>query len=240
MATASPTAAPAYRLDLTILAPGQIFVRGRGLDAELGGSLTIGGTTAQPIPAGQFDLIRGRLDILQQRFELDEGRISLLGDFSPYLRLVAATEAPDGTEVRIVLDGEVQNLQVTFDSSPQLPQDEVLARLLFGRDIQSISPLQAVQLAAAISTLAGGGPGLIDQFRTGLGLDDFDVTSTEGGGTAVRLGRYLSENVYTDVTVGTEGTEASINLDLTDDLTVRGAVSAEGGTTLGIYFERDY
>ncbi|WP_018304817.1 translocation/assembly module TamB domain-containing protein [Wenxinia marina] len=231
---------PGYRLDVTIDAPGQIFVRGRGLDAELGGSLTLQGTTNDIIPAGQFDLIRGRLDILQQRFELDEGSITLLGDFSPALRLVAQTEAPDGTEVRIILEGEVSDLQVTFESSPQFPQDEVLARLLFGRDVSSLSPLQAVQLAAAVSTLVSGNEGVLDRFRSGLGLDDLDVTTDESGGLAVRAGRYLSENVYTDVTVGEGGTELSINLDLTEDLTVRGAVSSEGESSLGIFFERDY
>ncbi|MFN4058963.1 MAG: translocation/assembly module TamB domain-containing protein, partial [Roseinatronobacter sp.] len=51
-------------LDLTLEAPSRIFVRGRGLDAELGGSLRLTGTTSDIIPIGQFGLIRGRLDLL--------------------------------------------------------------------------------------------------------------------------------------------------------------------------------
>ncbi|SHI58604.1 translocation/assembly module TamB domain-containing protein [Wenxinia saemankumensis] len=231
---------PGYALDVTVSAPNQIFVRGRGLDAELGGSITIGGTTNEIIPQGQFELVRGRLDILSQRFVLDEGIVSIAGDFDPYLRFVAVTEAEDGTEVRIILDGPASDLSVTFDSSPQLPQDEVLARLLFGRDLLSISPLQAVQLAAAVSTLTGGGPSVLDRFRDGLGLDDLDIATDDEGGVAVRAGRYLSENVYTDVQVGESGAEATINLDLTEDITVRGGVSSEGESSLGIFFERDY
>ena len=233
---------PAYPIDITINAPARIFVRGRGLDAELGGSLTLTGTTANVIPQGQFDLIRGRLSILQQRFDLTEGYAALQGGFIPFIRLVATTTAATGTLINIVIEGPANEPVVTFTSNPELPQDEILAQLIFGRDLSSISPLQAVQLAAAVGTLAGrGGTGLIDTFRQGLGLDDFDITSDAQGNAAVRAGKYLSENVYTDLTVGALGTaNVTINLDINQNLTARGSVGSDGDTRLGIFFERDY
>ncbi len=228
-------------LDILVNAPSRIFIRGRGLDAELGGQLRITGDTNQIIPIGQFELIRGRIDILQQRFQLDEGGAFLQGSFDPFVRLVASTEARDGTEVRIIVDGPATAPEVRFESSPDLPQDEVLARLIFGRDLSSISPVQAVQLAAAVSTLAGNSSGgLLDSFRQNTGLDDFDITTDEDGNAAVRAGAYISENVYTDVTVGTENTEINLNLDLTDDITVTGSTGTNGDTSIGIFFERDY
>ncbi|MBM1221506.1 translocation/assembly module TamB domain-containing protein [Ponticoccus sp. SC2-23] len=231
----------ALGLDIVVNAPNQIFVRGRGLDAELGGQLQIGGTTERPIPSGQLSLVRGRLDVLQQRFTLDEGSATLSGEFTPILRLVASTEARDGTLVTIILEGPADNPEITFRSSPDLPQDEVLARLIFGRNLTEITPLQAVQLASAAATLAGrGGGGLVGNFRDQLGLDDLDVTSDEEGNVAVRAGAYIGENVYTDVTVGAERTEVDLNLDLTDDITVTGGANSDGETSLGIFFERDY
>lgn len=240
--TQSGTSGTAFPLDITVNAPSRIFIRGRGLDAELGGSLSLGGTTANIVPVGQFSLIRGRLDILQQRFELAEGVASLQGDFSPYIRLVAETKARTGTQIRIIVEGPADAPEVSFESTPQLPQDEVLAQLIFGRNLSEISPLQAVQLAAAVGTLAGrGGGGLIDGFRQELGLDDFDVTTDEDGNAAVRAGAYLSENVYTDVTINSEGeTEINLNLDITDEITAKGTVDADGETSIGIFFERDY
>lgn len=231
-----------FPLDVTVNAPSRIFIRGRGLDAELGGRLTLGGTTANIVPVGQFSLIRGRIDILQQRFELAEGVASLQGDFSPYIRLVAETEARTGTQIRIIVEGPADAPEVSFESTPQLPQDEVLSQLIFGRNLSEISPLQAVQLAAAVGTLAGrGGGGLIDNFRQDLGLDDFDVTTDEDGNAAVRAGAYLSENVYTDVTINSEGeTEINLNLDITSEITAKGTVDADGETSIGIFFERDY
>ncbi len=236
---ASGTARP-FALDLTLNAPGRVFVRGRGLDAELGGRLHIGGTTAQVVPSGAFELIRGRLDILQQRFVLSEGRADLQGSFVPTLDLRADTGSRNGTAISIIVQGPATAPEITFTSSPELPQDEVLAQLLFGRDLASITPLQAVQLAAAVGTLAGrGGGGLIAGIRTELGVDDFDVVTGDDGSAALRIGKYVADNVYTDVTIGAE-TEVNINLDLTRDVTVTGTVSSAGETSLGIYFERDY
>ncbi|MDR9427434.1 MAG: translocation/assembly module TamB domain-containing protein [Salibaculum sp.] len=231
-----------YPLDLQIDAPARIFVRGRGLDAELGGALRLTGTTAAVRPIGRFELLRGRLDILGQRFDLTEGYAELQGDFTPYLRLVARTEARSGTDVSIIIEGPADNPEVRFESSPELPQDEVLAQLLFGRDLSAISPLQAVQLASAVATLSGrGGGGALEGLREGLDLDDFDITTDEDGNAAVRAGKYISENVYTDITVGADGTSGvNLNLDVTDDVTARGSFGSEGESSLGIFYERDY
>ncbi len=229
-----------FALDLLVAAPARIFIRGRGLDAELGGELRLGGTTGRVVPAGQFSLLRGRLSILGQRFDLTEGVATLQGDFTPFLRLVAQTRARTGTTVRVILEGPADDLDLRLESVPELPEDEVLAQLVFGRDLSSITPFQAVQLAAAVAELSGRGGGLVDDLRAGAGLADLDLTVDESGNAALRLGQYIGETVYTDVEVSAEATTATINLDLTPDLTVRAGVSSEGESSLGLYYERDY
>jgi translocation and assembly module TamB len=227
-------------LDVLVSAPARIFIRGRGLDAELGGEVLLTGTTGRIVPAGQFSLLRGRLSILGQRFDLTEGSATLQGDFTPFLRLVAQTQARTGTTVRVILEGPADDLDLRLESSPELPEDEVLAQLIFGRDLSAITPLQAVQLAAAVAELAGRGGGLVEDLRAGAGFADLDITTDASGNAALRLGQYLTENVYTDVLVGTDESTVTINLDLTPDLTVRAGVSSAGETSLGLYFERDY
>ena len=200
----------------------------------------MGGTTAEIIPSGEFELIRGRLDILGQRLTLDEGRATLQGDFDPEVRLVANAESGD-TLISIIVEGPASAPDILFTSEPSLPEDEIVARLLFDRGIDNLSPLQAAQLAGAVATLAGGSNvGLVSRLRQNIGLDDLDVTGDGEGGTSVRAGKYISENIYTDVTVGSEGTSVSINLDLTPSVTVRGTAEAEGGSGIGVFFERDY
>ena len=229
------------RLDLTLDAPGRVFVRGRGLDAEMGGSLRLSGTTQDIIPSGGFSLIRGRLDLLGNRFTLTEGTASMVGSFMPYVRLVATTDS-DGVTTNIILEGEATEPTIRFTSSPELPQDEVLARLIFRRSLTNLSPFQAAQLAMSVATLTGyGDNSFISRTRRALGLDDLDITTENDGTTAVRAGRYIGERVYSDVTVDSEGRgEVSINLDLTRSVTLRARTSTEGRTGLGVFFERDY
>lgn len=230
-----------FPLDIRIDAPNQIFLRGRGLDAELGGQLRIQGTSDDVVPVGQFNLIRGRLDILGKRLDLEEGSVTLQGEFDPFVRLVATSRADDVT-VRIVVEGAASDPQIRFESQPDLPEDEVLARLLFGRGIENISAFQAAQLAAAVATLSGrGGDGIVGKLRSNFGLDDFDVATDEEGGTAVRAGKYLSDNIYTNIVIGSEGTtELQLNLDLTPSVTVTGRTTNDGDTGVGVYYERDY
>ncbi|MES2665657.1 MAG: translocation/assembly module TamB domain-containing protein [Pseudomonadota bacterium] len=228
-------------LDLTISAPQRVFIRGRGLDAELGGEVRLTGTTAAIVPSGGFDLIRGRLDILGKRLDLTEASLQLQGDFVPYITVAAASTSDDVTSY-VRIEGPASDPEVTFTSSPELPQEEVLARLLFGRGLETISALQAAQLANAVATLAGrGGEGLIGKLRKGFGLDDLDVSTGEDGNAAVRAGKYLSENVYSEVQLGQDGkTQINLNLDIKPGLTVKGRVSADGSTGIGIFLEKDY
>ena len=243
-AGADPTAGgsgPGFALDLAVNAPRRIFVRGRGLDAELGGGLTLTGTTNRIISAGRFKLIRGRLDILGKRFDLEEGSIQFQGDLVPYLRFVSSTETNAG-EVRVIVEGPADAPVVTFESTPEAPQDEVLAQLLFGRKISEISAFQALQLASAVATLAGrGGGGIISNLREGFGLDDLDVTTTDSGATALRLGKYLTDNVYSDVTATSDGTaEVSLNLDISPSLKGKATLGSDGNSSIGLFFQNDY
>lgn len=228
------------RLDLTIDAPSRIFLRGRGLDAELGGSLRLTGTTADVIPIGQFNLIRGRLDLLGNRFDLNEGFASLQGDFMPFVRLIASTERT-GVTARIVLEGRADSPEIRFESTPDLPEEEVVSLLLFGRGFESLSLFQAAQLASSLATLSGRSEGILERLRANIGLDDLDVRTGEDGETSIRLGRYLTEQIYTDVEVSPQGrSEVSINIDLSPALTARGRVDNQGRASVGLFFERDY
>ena len=51
-------------LNLTLNAPEQVFIRGRGLDAELGGTIHIHGTATKPIPDGGLHSAPGTFSII--------------------------------------------------------------------------------------------------------------------------------------------------------------------------------
>lgn len=240
--TPVPAGRPAVaRLDIQINAPNRIFVRGRGLDAELGGSVRITGPITSVQPVGSFELIRGRLGILGQRIDFDEGTLTLVGDLDPFINLIARTSGQDITVI-ITVTGRISDLDIQFSSQPELPEDEVLARLIFNRGIGDLSPLQIAQLAAAAAELAGGSDtSLLGSLRDATGLDDIDIVTDSEGNVAVRAGRYIQDNVYLGVEAGAQGTaRATINLDITDEVRARGSLGTDGDSSLGIFFERDY
>ncbi len=229
------------RLDISVSAPNQVFVRGRGLDAELGGTVRLTGPVDAIQPVGGFELIRGRLSILGQRVDFDSGSVTLIGDLNPYVDMIASSPGESIT-VTITVSGPVSDLSIAFTSSPELPEDEVLSQLIFKRTLGDLSPLQLAKLAAAASELAGGGNNsLVNDLRSAAGLADLDVVTDTEGNTAVKAGAYLQDNVYLSVEAGTGGTsKISIDLDLTDTLKATGSTSNDGESSIGLYYEQDY
>lgn len=239
--SASGGASRAYPLNVTVLAPNQVFIRGRGLDAELGGSITLRGTTAAIAPNGAFNLIRGRLDILGKRMVLTEAQFQLQGALVPYVDVSASVDSDDITAT-VQIEGEATNPTVSFTSSPELPQEEVLSHLLFNQSLTNVTPFQAAQLASAVSTLAGrGGDGLVGSLRRKTGLDNLDVQSDGTGTSSLTAGKYLGDKTYSEVTVDQTGKSSiSLNYDVARHITLKGHVDSEGSTSVGIYLKRDY
>lgn len=230
-------------LDITLDAPNQIFIRGRGLDAEVGGSVNLQGTTTDISPVGEFELRRGRLSILAQRIDFTQGTVTLEGTLDPVLNFVAETKSGDVTAI-VTVTGNASDPEIGFSSSPELPEDEVLSRLLFNRAAENLSPFQIAQLAAAAAELAGvggGGPGILGSLRSATGLDNLDILTEEDGSTAVSAGKYIADDVYIDVTTDSEGkTQAGVVYDVNNSVTARATVGSEGNSIFGLFFERDY
>lgn len=229
------------RLNLRIDARNQIFVRGRGIDAELGGSIRVTGTTSAPRANGGFDIRRGRLDLLTQRIEFTRGKLRFLGDIMPELDFIAQTTA-GGVTAQVLINGPASKPRFTFTSTPALPPDEVLSRLLFEKASGSLTPFQAVQLAAAVATLSGkGGPGILDKARRALGVDTLDVGVGEDGPT-VGASRYISRRISVGVKAGAkpENSGATVKIDLNRRIKLLGEVGGDGRASVGIAAEIEY
>ncbi|MBY5315044.1 filamentous hemagglutinin adherence factor [Rhizobium leguminosarum] len=229
-------------LDLEIDAPSHIFVRGRGIDAELGGLVTIRGTAAAPIVTGGFTMRRGRMTILNRRLDFsDKSRITFAGDMTPALDM-EATSASGSTTLTVDVAGLATDPAITFSSSPELPQDEVLAQLIFGQSMSKLSPVQIAQLADAVSQLAGNrSTSLFEGLRNQLGVDDFDVSTDSKGQTSVSVGRYLNDRTYFELQQGgSAGAKAVINLDVGRGVKLRGGAGGNGEGEAGIVYEREY
>jgi translocation and assembly module TamB len=228
-------------LDLTIDVPSRMFVRGRGVDAELGGRVRVTGTTTNPQPTGAFTLRRGSLDVAGKHVQFDSGSVTLLGNLDPLLDFKLSSTANNIT-VTVAITGSASDPALVLSSTPDLPQDEILSQFLFGHNVAELSGTQMIQLAGAAAQLAGGssGGGLLSAIRTSTGLDSFGTTTDRNGNVALQAGRYISDRIYFGVVTNDKGsTDATLNIDVTKNLKVQ----LEGGQTenkAGLIFQKEY
>lgn len=228
-------------LDLRLASPGEFFVRGHGLDAEMAGRLRIGGTTAAPAISGGFDMRRGMFSLGGITLNFTRGRVGFDGTgvqhkLDPTLDFQADRNV-NGQTAMLKVTGYASDPKISFESIPTLPQDQVLAMLLFGTDARSLSTTQMAELGAALATL-GGGSGFdpLGTVRKTLGLDRLAIGGGSGvgnGGASIEAGKYVMRGVYVGAKQATSGsgTQAQVQVDLTKHLKLNTTVGTGGNVT---------
>ncbi len=243
-------------LNLTLDAPQQVFIRGRGLDAELGGTIHIHGTVAKPVPDGGLQLRRGTLTVIGTTLNFTEGSIDFSGAGleDPTVHFVA-TSTTSTIVATLTVSGSAKDPKITLSSVPDMPQDEILSQLLFNTSTSKLSPLQLAQIAAALASLSGATSGFdpLESLRNTFGLDRLSVGSSSTGAPTLEAGRYLARGVYLGAkqsATGT-GTQATVQVDLAKGLKLEttagsGSSSATGSTSsadaasVGLTYQFEY
>jgi translocation and assembly module TamB len=232
-----------FGLDLTVELPGQVFVRGRGLDSEWQGRLHAKGTVAEPSVTGRLQVRRGDFELLGHRFDLHTGTIQFTGQTppNPIIDVQAATRADDITAV-VRVEGEARTPEFKLDSEPSMPEDEIVSRLLFRRAAGRLGPVQAVQLAAAVNTLRGGGLGVLGEARQALGLDMLDVSGEGFQDGSVRAGKYLNDNVFLEVGKGAAAGSEDVRLEveILPNVSLDASTDAQAQSGIGLKWRFDY
>ncbi|MCK8783357.1 translocation/assembly module TamB domain-containing protein [Roseomonas sp. NAR14] len=255
---AAAVPAPPMALAIQFQAPQGVFVRGRGIEVELGGQLAIGGTAAAPSIDGRLDLRRGTIDIVTKRISFTRGVMQFHpGSILPELDLLATAPASDAT-LFVKVEGSPNDPKVTFYSQPELPQDEVLARLLFNQPSGRLSPFQLAQIAQLVAGQTGligeGSDGIFARIRRFLSLDTLGVASGNTAGAsstagnrsdvpALEAGRYIGQGVYVGVQQGADAgsTRVQVQVDLAPRLRLQaGAGAGAAGQRVGLSYEYEY
>jgi translocation and assembly module TamB len=249
-------------LAVTLDAPQSIFVQGRGLDAQLGGKLELTGTSDNPQVNGRFSMIRGAFSLAGTNLRFTSGEVSfngagLKGRIDPTLDFLAQASVTytQATTVTLHITGFADSPEISLSSTPPLPQDDLLALLLFGKPASQLSAFQLAETGAALASLSGVGGGggnsslnPLTKIKSLLGLNTLSVGSaappagattssgTQPAGASVTGGKYVSNRVYVAATQTTNGTsQVEVDVDLSQNLKLQtrlgnGTATAQGTT----------
>jgi translocation and assembly module TamB len=182
-----------------------------------------------------------------------KGRVSftgagLKGKIDPSLDFTAQSTVSDATAT-LHITGLADAPQFELSSSPPLPQDEILARLLFGESASQLTVLQLAQIGAALASLSGvggSGPNPLARVQQRLGLDRLSVSGgssapgAPSSGTTVEAGRYVSNRVFVGAKESTTGfSQVEVDVDLSKHLKLQTRVGNGSATTQGVTPEND-
>jgi translocation and assembly module TamB len=232
-------------LDIVIEMPRRVFVRGRGLDSEWAGRISVQGPAADPQVTGTLNLVRGQMSVVGKTFALREGRVTLPegADTEPALDVTAVHEGPELT-VTARLSGPLSQPVLDLSSVPEVPRDEIVSRVLFNKSAASLSAVEAAQLAIALRDLTGrgGGADILGFARQTLGVDVLRIETGEGEAPALEAGKYLTDEVYIGVRQGTtsQSSAAGIEVELTPNIKLESEVTGSGASKSGVRFQWNY
>lgn len=242
---ANAASAP-WRYLINASADSRIDVRGMGLDSEWGANILLRGTTDAPRIGGRAEVVRGAYSFAGTRFELTRGIISFDENVPIDPRLdIAAETTTTGLTVDVRVTGNAQEPQIDFTSVPSLPEEEILARLLFGGSITTLSATDALQLGAAVASLRGGG-GMdpINRLRSAIGLDRLRIVPADPAlrrETGVALGKNIGRRFYVEIVTDGRGYSATaLEFRVTNWLSLLATVSTVGRQSAVAKVSRDY
>jgi len=243
------------KLDLQLAMPRAVYLRGRGLESEWGGSLKISGDSQTPRVSGRLQVLNGDFTFVGRQFDFEHGSIEFYGSDQIDPQLDFLLSHPSASmNTQFLLAGLSSKPTLTLSSDdPNLPEDEVLSKMLFDKGSTDLSPLEVLELTQAVAELSGllngGGGGIsldsiLGALRQAFGFDVLRIRSGdgEGEGATVDVGKYLSDSVYVGVRQGAqpEDSEVTVEIEVTPDVKFESRIGEANKNRSSLSWEWDY
>ena len=181
---------PRVGAELTIALGEALRVRGGGVDARLGGELTLTGILpAAPRVRGQVDVREGTFSAYGRRLEISRGVIRFAGELDNPVLDILAMRRDQQVEAGVSVTGSALAPRLRLVSEPDLPDAQKLSWLVLGTGLDDVSNAgQARALSeAALALLGRSDEGLMASLTQRLGIDAVSLGAT-GSNPADRLG----------------------------------------------------
>lgn len=240
------------------LPPSGVWVRGKGLNAEIVGSLKIEKPAQGSLKlVGGLQALRGSFSFQGKEMKIAQGEVVFLGapKPDPSLRIMCEKQVKD-VIVQVHVTGPVSQPKLTFSSIPAMNQVDVLSYLLFDHPAGDLNSKERVQLqdrassflgsqaSTVLKQVFGDSPYAPDslKYRSSTGRSDRSSlsgststvgSSDKGEGGVVEIGKHITPDLYVNYgkgVLGENGNQVQIEYRLNRHLSVQTEI---GGTSTG-------
>jgi len=187
-----------YELDVDLIAQNNIVITGFGINAKASGKLKARKKKNSALMLdGQLKITEGTFQAYQQNLTIEEGQFLFLGSpENPGVQFKAVRKIDDVT-VGIIADGSLVDPRLTLFSNPVFSEENILALLLTGRSIESLSQHEANGLVnAAIDLGISQANRIVGKISDAFGLKDIQISSkTRADSTQLSIGTKVNDKL---------------------------------------------
>ena len=234
--------------ELTVTLPRNAWVVGPETAVEIQGTLLVNKSSDEPfVIGGSAQAVRGYVSYRGRKFDLERGRVTFSGSEKnrPVLDVVARHEVSDYV-ITLHVEGDSKRPELTFSSTPELPEEDILSLLAFGKTIDRLSGSERTALSSQGAAIAGNIISGILEKRLGdtLGLDTLEVEVGDELGTgSVRGGRYITQDLFLSYErhLGEQGgNSVEVEYSLGPRVKLKGASDDQGQSSLDLFWHIEY
>lgn len=240
----------ALRYAVRIEADDNVIISGRGLDSEWRASAQVSGTSDRPLVLGVMNLNRGDLEFSGRRFDLTRGSIGFdtLAPNDPTIDIRAERETRDGTTVAVLISGRSSALNVSLESTPSLPGEDIMALILFDKPADELTAFQSLQVADGLTQISGvgvfGGKGFTGAARDALGLDllNVDVDQADSSASLLTVGKYVTDGLFVSASQNARGENGSLRIEyeIGQSFSLETELRQDGDQTISANWKMDF
>jgi translocation and assembly module TamB len=254
--------------DLNVVIPKNAWLKGQGLDAEIGGTINIRKEPRKPfILLGPLKTIRGNYTFQGKLFKFRKGTVDFLGleEPNPNLDFEAAARIRR-VDIIIRIGGTARDIQLTLDSNPSMEQTDIVSYIMFGKPANSLNDRDSANVERAALNLTGQvaaselkrilGDGFFldtivaaSELKRILGDGFFlDTITYEAGDDeksrgAVAVGKYVTPDVFVKYRQGLSSdqpSEVEASYEVNKNISIQTNVGNEKTTGIDLFWEFDF
>ncbi|HTT76224.1 MAG TPA: translocation/assembly module TamB domain-containing protein [Candidatus Binataceae bacterium] len=193
---------------------------------------------------GEINTVRGWISFNGHTFTLVSGQILFTGgrEINPSLNIDAQYTVSQYT-VDVLVTGFASKPKLKLQSTPPLPQSDILSLLIFGTTSGSLGQNQSASLQQeAAQMAAGAAASTIGQaLSNSLGLENLGLSFNGAAGNGgVGFGRYISRNTYVSASQSITGRMISIQYYILRWLSITTSANADGSSNVSVNLIKQY